>query len=407
MYSEPILVFGPLNKKLLIPFLLALNQLIYNIYELYYPGKTNQIIQSYSTSIGHMLILIIPHLKLFSIDDSDYSTRIGLMNKSCSKKNVFHYFLLILFFNMENILLFVSHLLDRNNANVKLPHEHGPFTKESLIIIFIAIISYFLLKYRYYAHNNIAIVFFIIMGIIMDLILDNFEEEYSNADYKIVIINLFAIVFEVVNFCYQKYMIDNLYHNYYNIVFAQGLDLFICNTIAIPLYLANEELKKGLTESFDELGLLIGRFFITMIFQFIYFLLRILTLVYFTPTHLLICLSLSKFLVALLEKDSSIKFYSIIPFVFQFFSLMIFLEIIELNFCGLNENTKRNITLREEEDRLLGANNRNTIDSLSGYKVEYTPGYYFNSSGGNKNNNINTMQNITPVIEMNTQLSNL
>ena len=33
-------------------------------------------------------------------------------------------------------------------------------------------------------------------------------------------------------------------------------------------------------------------------------------------------------------------------FILQFFVLMIYLEILELNFCNLNENTKRNIELR-------------------------------------------------------------
>ena len=33
--------------------------------------------------------------------------------------------------------------------------------------------------------------------------------------------------------------------------------------------------------------------------------------------------------------------------------MMIYLEILELNFCGLNKNTRRNIHLRSEIDLLL------------------------------------------------------
>ena len=114
-------------------------------------------------------------------------------------------------------------------------------------------------------------------------------------------------------------MIDNLYHFFYNVVFALGLDLFICNTLTLIFYLFQEEYRKLLSKSFEDSGLLISRFFITMIFQFIYFLLRILTLVYFTPTHLLICLSLSKFIVLLINKDSSLKYLSIIQIYFSIF----------------------------------------------------------------------------------------
>ena len=45
-------------------------------------------------------------------------------------------------------------------------------------------------------------------------------------------------------------------------------------------------------------------------------------------------------------KNEPEKLYCIIFFAIQFFSLMIYLEIFELNFCNLNENTRRNINLR-------------------------------------------------------------
>ena len=39
-------------------------------------------------------------------------------------------------------------------------------------------------------------------------------------------------------------------------------------------------------------------------------------------------------------------------FFFQLLSLLFYLEILELNFCGLNKNTKRNIQLRERMENL-------------------------------------------------------
>lgn len=170
-------------------------------------------------------------------------------------------------------------------------------------------------------------------------------------------------------------------------VFALGLNLFICNTLTLIFFLTKEEYKKLFLDSFDDLGSLIPRFFINIIFQFIYNLFRILTLVYYTPTHLLICLSLSKFLVALIDKDSSLKYLSIIPFLFQFFCLMVYLEIIELNFCGLNENTKRNISSRINEEMLFGINNRDTV----GDEIEFSDGYLLNSAVRNSSGNTNNV----------------
>ena len=378
MNTKSILTFGPLNKKLLIPFLLALNQILYNIFISYYPGKTNQILESYSTSIGHMLILIIPRIKFFA--KSELTTKkIFDDQKTCSKKSFCHYFILIFLYNIETLLLFGASILERNSPKqsdyVKLPHATGPFTKESFVVVFIAIVAYFLLKYKYYIHNIISLIAFIIMGIFIDIILEKFQEEFSGRSNKIIAIYFFELIVEVLNFCYQKYMIDILFHYFYNVVFALGLDLFICNTIGILFYFSSEELKASLLDSFDDWGLLIPRFIINMIFQFSYFLLRILTLVYFTPTHLLICLSLSKFIAVLINHDDSIKYLSIIPFLFQFFSLMINLEIIELNFCGLNKNTKRNIQKRVQEEML----NQERPSNLDDDEVEFSEGYYLNN----------------------------
>lgn len=378
MNTKSILTFGPLNKKLLIPFLLALNQILYNIFISYYPGKTNQILESYSTSIGHMLILIIPRIKFFA--KSELTTKkIFDDQKTCSKKSFCHYFILIFLYNIETLLLFGASILERNSPKqsdyVKLPHATGPFTKESFVVVFIAIVAYFLLKYKYYIHNIISLIAFIIMGIFIDIILEKFQEEFSGRSSTIIAIYFFELIVEVLNFCYQKYMIDILFHYFYNVVFALGLDLFICNTIGILFYFSSEELKASLLDSFDDWGLLIPRFIINMIFQFSYFLLRILTLVYFTPTHLLICLSLSKFIAVLINHDDSIKYLSIIPFLFQFFSLMIYLEIIELNFCGLNKNTKRNIQKRVQEEML----NQERPSNLDDDKVEFSEGYYLNN----------------------------
>ena len=60
--------------------------------------------------------------------------------------------------------------------------------------------------------------------------------------------------------------------------------------------------------------------------------------------------------------------------IFQFLGLLIFLEIIELNFWGLDKNTVKNIEARlsEEDTRLIKdqEKNENQIE-----KVELAPGY--------------------------------
>ena len=325
-----------------------------------------------------MLNAVIPHIKFFSTKEVKLEKIIN------SKKWFIHYLILGLIYLGELILLGLPVMLstDSDSASaIKLPHVIGPFSKESLIVVLLAIFSFFLLKYRYYIHNNISLVFFIIMGIIIDLLLEKFQEEFEQKEVGFIIAEFAEIVVETINFCYQKYMIDVLYHNQYYVVFGLGLTLFLFQMVTVPLHFINNELHEKLVHSFDNIGALITKFIINMIFQFLYFLLRILTLANFTPTHLLICLSVSKFLVTLIQNNSTVKFICIIPFVFQFFSLMVYLEIIELNFWGLNKNTKRNIHQRGKDDLLERCN---SIDSIDGQGIELPEGYYLTVRDKNK-----------------------
>ena len=77
---------------------------------------------------------------------------------------------------------------------------------------------------------------------------------------------------------------------------------------------------------------------------------------YFNPNFVLISFHLPKFIQILIEEDPD-KYYCLVFFGLQFISLMIYLEIIELNFCNLNKNTKRNIDYRSFSD-LLEENER-------------------------------------------------
>ena len=65
--------------------------------------------------------------------------------------------------------------------------------------------------------------------------------------------------------------------------------------------------------------------------------------------------------------------------MFQFLGLLVFLEIIELNFIGLNKNTKKNIEIREGQENMkfMNAIDRDSISERteSKYKIEYSPGY--------------------------------
>ena len=99
-------------------------------------------------------------------------------------------------------------------------------------------------------------------------------------------------------------------------------------------------------------------------------LLRMLTLSYLTANHILISYAISKLSNILLKSDHKNKWYSIILFIFQFLSLMFFLEVFEFNFCGLNTNTKRQIEFREETDMIMRKSVNSNIADLGDYIIK-------------------------------------
>ena len=65
-------------------------------------------------------------------------------------------------------------------------------------------------------------------------------------------------------------------------------------------------------------------------------------------------------------KGDNYNLFCIIPFIFQILSLLFYLEILEYNFCNLNENTKKNIRLREKEEMVSRDSKANEIELADG-----------------------------------------
>ena len=86
------------------------------------------------------------------------------------------------------------------------------------------------------------------------------------------------------------------------------------------------------------------------------------TLDNFTIFHILIIFELFNFIYDIFENIKDIKYISLIFFdVLQIILIFIFLEIIELNFWGLNINTKKNILEREKIEQILSQEDEESV----------------------------------------------
>ena len=339
---------GRFNKILLIPFLLTLVQIAITIYKLYFPKVSGSFfIGGVGESLGQMAIIIIPYIKCFSVSRQKEKEKCQCQ---CSKINFLHYFILLLIYLIDTaICLFLAVFM--NSAFSEISDIFT--TKEAITIIFITILLRLLLKYEYFIHHYLSTFIFVVFCVSIDVLLYNYSS-FSDAVPLDIILNFLTILTNVGYLCFIKYMIDKHYHYYWNIVFSLG-------TMKIVII------------------------FILFFLYFIYYLLEILSIFYLSPEYILIAQIAAK-IVNILEKGNDNKYFCIIFFILQYFSLMIYLEILELNFCNLNKNTKRNIKLRIDVDD--GQIER--IESLDDSKFEAGDGYIFENEeeGENEKNNL-------------------
>ena len=399
MSSKKIFISGELNKKILIPLFLSLGQVLINIFNEYYPEDSpNFILDLYSISIGQIAIIFLPYLYKIHLD----------INKNYiieKRKKFFHYFLLCLF-KFVNIItialaLFIKGKLNADNIQVKSPKSVETFFEQGIQMVLLAVISIFLLNYKYYIHNIIAIILFLCSSLGIDLIVGYFKIKIET-HYLAIILEYIYILTDCINICYIKYMMEKWYYPYWNLYFVLGLFLFSVATIALFIILIlgkNSDILfvQGFFGYFEKtnIGIILGKILITMVLYFFQSSLYILTLFYFSPDYILIMLQFSK-LTNLLFNLPSKHYYFLILFIFQIFCLLIYLEIIELNFFGLNKNTKRNIRTRSLSEILVGKNNNEDNDTDNQGIIDVNQEYYYND-------NINENDNDGSTIELNSK----
>ena len=213
---------------------------------------------------------------------------------------------------------------------------------------------------------------------IIDYIL-HFEDLIKSFEFVPFLFEYFInSIIESALLIYEKYMMETLFYSQWKISFTIGLILFVTNSLAFVYILTigknneNDPLAISFYDYFrkSKVIYIIIQCIIGIILQLIFNILKYLTMYNFLINHLLISYELSKIAKILVVYEGHKKLYCIILFVLHFIFLMIYLEIIELNFCGLSDNTRKNIQFREIMERT--GEEITSRDSL----IEVSPGYY-------------------------------
>ena len=213
---KKFIILGEFDIKILLPFLSAAFLILSGYLGGFVPkAEKSFYISDYGTSCGFMLVRLIPLILKYKAPIS--------FSKNCNKDNIIDYSLFFLFYAIFRAAVLIVHFTGFDTSRVSVLCSN-----QNLEIIVLLIVSRLILKYTYHIHNIISLLLFCIFSTIIDLIAGNLSKLKSiDFAYSGVIIA------EDIFYCYMKYMLDNKYHKYWDLIFFQGVFNFIYNTIAV------------------------------------------------------------------------------------------------------------------------------------------------------------------------------
>ena len=219
-------------------------------------------------------------------------------------------------------------------------------------IFFVNLFSIFILKTKLYIFQYLSLSIIIILGIILNVI--NLYSKLTMDWLNLLTIALIEIMYSLKNVI-NKYSMDYNYCLPYEIGFYEGFFALIINIILLKF--TDLDKFSGYFEIIDKKEIII--FLILMISRWFFNLFGFITVKIYTVSHIVLILIIGEISFSFSSDDDKWKLYStFIIFIILFFMLLVFTEIIELNCCELQKDTKKNISERARLNEM-----RDTIDS--------------------------------------------
>lgn len=257
-------------------------------------------------------------------------------NKELSKMEKFFWILLTSILDFIDYIIYFYNKID--------PGEHLTLWSSNLLLV--VLFSYWLLKMKFYKHHYLSLFTIIIFGVTYNVLLANIFGFAKS--YILYIIYFFAESIFNILFVIYKFFMFNKYMQSYEMLFLQGLIELVLGIISLVIttnYFNTFDDYHSYVESLDNLEVFL---FILLIFiHFLAYLIIYIIINNFTPFHLLLLDILSQFILIFVGKDLKSEIYSTILssifFICCVFMILVFIEIIQLNFCGFSTMIQKNI----------------------------------------------------------------
>ena len=370
---------GNIDKKLLLPVISLIIYIFLHFYWEYYYSKEIILacyyLEYFGTSIGQIMTFVLsayPYKSLYMKNKNQKKRKNDDINNN-HNHNFKDYLLILLFDAFFDLSALLSTLTESASEDEETSRDL--FINDAIEISFLSIITYYILKCKYYIHHFISIALIVVCGVAIDLLLDN----YSNIDIiKIVINSFFYILADVSLYSYFKYLIEFKYYYFMDVLLISGIINFIINSISFSILLlyhhlnGNNILFLQFYKYYNEFGVwpIIANFLFGLIFGgFLVGIFDFLVLYNLTPNYIIICFEMGKIPVTIAINEGWERWVILIISIFQIFFLLLYLEIFEYNFCSLNKNTKRHISEREKSESFIDRNCSIGKISIGGYDV--------------------------------------
>ena len=238
-------------------------------------------------------------------------------------------------------------------------------------IFFLPFLQKFLLNDKIYKNQIASIIIFFVLDIIYIVII--YFDDLLKYNFWQLIFIIFSNLFFCFEITYEKKILKETFISFYKLCSIIGVLYLIFNIIYSivtsiieyniesdnkdKIYLFNYRLYLEIVD--DHVLVEIILVFVFLILNAVYYILQFLTIKYLSQNHVLITYIMYAIYNSILIKFGETDYenltfiFSIVFNIICFFSLFIFLGIIQLNFFGISQDTSFKVGLRSDVDKYM------------------------------------------------------
>jgi len=231
-------------------------------------------------------------------------------------------------------------------------------------ILFLLIFFRVFHKILFYKHQYISLIIIILTGLARFFRVFEYFFHEEGKEFGIITLGfiiLLPLIDSVKIYIIQKYMKYNYYSPYF-ILFLIGVTYLIVSLIILIIFKninCSTEICKSLSEINIESNKVVNYILIILysLFYGLEHFIKFYTMYTFSAFHYILISTFGEIIQfgykMILNFDTTNLIVNLVTYSVEIFAVLVFIETIELNFCGLNMNLKKNIIFRADNELYL------------------------------------------------------